>query len=131
MRSVLLAGQQLSDGRRAVVQIKSNLGPLAAPIEFTLSDAGLTWLGEAMDLTADALMAGPGRDSVKLTAAIEWLAAFLADGPVEQSIVKKEGEKAGHTWRTLRRAADELGVDKVQQIDALGHKGPSLWFLAQ
>jgi putative DNA primase/helicase len=38
----------------------------------------------------------------------------LADGPATQDSIKSKVEAAGFSWRTIQRAADDLGLDKFK-----------------
>jgi hypothetical protein len=127
-RSVLLVAQDPRSGRRAIAHIKSNVGPIADPIEFDVGEAGFTWLGVSPELSAECLLAPAPRAPSKRTSAASWLREFLADGPRLAVDVFTEGHANGHTERTLRRAADELGVEKIQERQpGVKGVGPSWW----
>jgi hypothetical protein len=129
-RSVLLVAQDPRSGRRAIAHIKSNVGPIADPIEFNITETGFTWLGVSPDLSAECLLAPAPRTPSKRTSAASWLREFLADGPRLAVDVFTEGDANGHTERTLRRAADELGVEKIQERQpGVKGVGPSWWRL--
>jgi len=51
-----------------------------------------------------------GRPRTKREAAIEWLRAELANGPAGAGAVFAAAQAAGHSVKTVRRAAAELGV---------------------
>jgi hypothetical protein len=46
----------------------------------------------------------------KIEDAAEWLLKFLKPGPQTGATVKAAATSDGHSWRTIRRAADKLGV---------------------
>lgn len=46
----------------------------------------------------------------KRAAAAEFLIDFLRAGPVRVTEVRAVGDKNHHAWRTIRRAAKELGI---------------------
>jgi hypothetical protein len=106
--------------------MKNNLGPDAKGLAFSIetatvpSPAGdlttsrVSWESETVSITADeAMQAEMGPQNVSaLTEAVEWLQAFLADGPVWFAKVNEEAKAAGITLSTLRRAATALSVVK-------------------
>ena len=84
---------------------------------------------QSVTVTADAALApreGENR-AHKLAAATGWLRDLLAGGPLPQTEVETLAEAAGHSWATLRRAADEIGVIKSKR----SFGGPSLWSLGE
>jgi hypothetical protein len=130
-RSVLLAGKEQESGRRAVAHIKCNVGPLREPVEFVIDDTGLTWKGLAPELSAEALMAGSGRDH-RLKAAMQWLLEQFGEprpSGLLRNTIKDRARDTPHKWRTVERAADELGVRKTQEHDDRGRKQPAMWYL--
>ena len=40
----------------------------------------------------------------------EFLKAILADGPVPVAKIREEADAAGHAWRTIQRAQDQLCI---------------------
>src|SRR5262245_26120944 len=83
-RSVLLVGVDPTDNRRrAVVQIKNNLAPLAESAGFTIEDGEFAWTGKS-DLTADQILASEKDALNELTGiqqAEEFLTELLSKGP--------------------------------------------------
>jgi hypothetical protein len=119
------------DGRRRIVaQIKSNLGPKAAPLAFEIDerqvaedpDDGqpvttgvLRWTREAPSGTVPEMLAAAQRGPEKTKAAdraADWLLAWLREhsGRAEASQTVKAAIDAGHKERTLYRARADLGV---------------------
>jgi hypothetical protein len=131
-RSVLLVAQDPETGRRAVAHIKCNVGPLCEPVEFTIDHEGFQWLGVAPELTADRLLGPAPREESKpkLEKAKDFLLEALCAGPREASDVLAEGDERGHSEKTMRRAAKDLGV-AMGQLRVPGHRGagPSWWGL--
>ncbi len=68
----------------------------------------------------------PGPDADERDAAEYWLAALLANGPLEVGKIKEEAAAAGMAWRTVHRAKDALGVCPYRQQFG----GAWLWKLA-
>jgi putative DNA primase/helicase len=110
-RSVLLVSEEADTKRKAIAQIKTNLGAPSEPIEFRIDHLGLTWMGIAPDLSDTALLAAStgetlgGKDEAE-----EFLRQMLADGPREAKSIQREARREGISERTLTRAKATLGV---------------------
>jgi hypothetical protein len=117
-RSVLLAGHD-PDSRenRAIVQIKSNLGPLADPIGYTIGDGLFRWTGET-ELTASRILAPETEDS-SLTEAKTFLRHMLGDGSVLANKVKEEAKANGISEATLRRAMKAINVKRDCKLNCV------------
>jgi hypothetical protein len=84
---------------RVLACVKSNVGPEAAPYQFEV-DARIM-----LDLTS------PNQSpESKRAAATEWLIMYLLFGPRPVSELKEDAELHGHSWGTVRRAADDLRI---------------------
>jgi hypothetical protein len=124
--------------RRLLLPLKNNIGndrtgyayqidAVSRPGE--IETCRIAWEPESVTVTADeALAPRDGESRVKkVEAAAGWLRVLLADCPVPQTEVEALAEAAGHSWGTLRRAADEIGVIKAKR----SFGGPSLWSLGE
>lgn len=146
-RSVLLVAKDQDSGRRAVVQMKSNIAEQAAPVEFRIDDDGLWWMGLADELNADRLLA-PAMDGNERSARDEARAAILeAINDAGGDILGKELDRiitdAGVTRKTYERARADLVRDrKIERRGGnryqrdlhwgtLGHDGPKNKYLAE
>jgi hypothetical protein len=130
-RSVLLVGADANNrDRRAIVQIKNNLAPLANPIGYSLENGVFAWTGTS-DLTADQILANEqtATDALTLEEAVQFLEQLLAPGPMDQPAVKKAAYKAGISERTLYRAKARLKVDSGKS--GFGGDGGWAWKLAK
>lgn len=120
-RSAVLIGEHPEDaGTRAMVHIKHNLserGPTQL-YELTGGDRAkgkvprVTWRGVS-DLGPDDFLrqpGKPGRPDTVISDAKEFLKHTLAGDARPIKAVLADGEKRGHSARTLRRAAQDLGV---------------------
>ena len=106
--------------RRLLLPGKNNLAPEGDGLAFTIGGdrPRLWWEREPVSMDADAGLAAeyaaretkPGPEPEARNAAVEWLAAVLSPGRVATAEVKSEAKAAGLAWRTIQRAADELGV---------------------
>lgn len=126
---------------RLLGQAKNNLGHMDLPtLSFSIHPAkvaeepdiwtgAVTWLGEATHTIHEAIAAGAGDkyDQADTAAAAEWLIDYLeaAGGPCDSAKIKKSGQTAGHSARTLARARDTVGIHVV----AVGFPRRTLWTL--
>jgi hypothetical protein len=128
--------------RRLFLPVKNNLAPLGKGLAFRLEQrlvgdpdraivaSSVVWESEPVTISADqALQAaddrggggGAGAD------AEEFLRDALADGPIAVKDIQTEAKAAGHSWATVRRAKDRLGV--IVERDGFGSEGKWLWRL--
>ena len=113
VRTELMAGTAADgSGRRAMVQVKNNLGPFGKALGYTIEANGsFRWTGES-ELTASALLAaesgadeeGAGQE------AEDFLQNLLREGPRPQKEIRAEARQVGIAERTLRRAKKRLGI---------------------
>ena len=121
-RLALAVGEHPDDDEcRVLMPFKSNFGHdgggMVFKIEKRESDhaARVVWLpdrfhGEPEDLVRHGRRAAAKRN--KLDEAKEWLDGRLAGEPAQASVIAAEAHGAGHSPRTIERAAGELGVRK-------------------
>jgi putative DNA primase/helicase len=114
-----------SGSQRLFIPSKYNIAPGLKGLRFHIEERTLdaakgvtgtlaVWDADDVTATADETLAkltttrkGPSA----LDEAVAWLKTFLADGPKPANDVKDEGVNgAMHSWATLKRAADRLGV---------------------
>lgn len=139
-RVVLVAARvKGEDGeeRRILARSKSNIGPDDGGFEFHLEQvealpgieaSRVTW-GAAVDGSARDLLtdAADDQEQVPRDSATEFLREVLKDGPTPAKTVKAEASEAGHSWNTVRRAADDLLIIKKKD----GMAGGWYWQLAK
>ncbi len=116
-------------GRRLFVPGKSNLAQQADGLAFQVTGPDghpyIEWEDELLDLNADDVFAvlnekgRPGPKPEKRHAARDWLIEFLGDEAFYVSAIKEAAIDAGLNWRTVQRAAEELGVVRWKDDD--GH----------
>jgi putative DNA primase/helicase len=132
-RAVWLFMQDDNDkDKHLMLRVKNNIAKATGGLVFNIDskhvklDSGdsasqpvIKWVGETEDSAADVLLMGnggrTGRPDVKVTTAKEWLASFLGDGQQTSADIQAFGKKAGHSWGTIQRAKDEIGVHSFQQ----------------
>ncbi|HYF15049.1 MAG TPA: AAA family ATPase [Phycisphaerales bacterium] len=124
-RVMLVLGKDPTDpNRRLLVRAKSNTGADQGGIAFRLvgdpeGSAGtrIVWEG-SVNTTAEELLGGqtaPAECSrVERDEAKAWLGEALANGPVPSSQIKRAATEDGHSWGTIRRAKEELGVEAIK-----------------
>jgi len=111
VRSEMLAGGLPDDPEsRALIHIKSNVGPMGRALGYAIDGEGrFSWTGEST-ITAFDLLASPEGPDRKLTEATQWLSEKLKAGSVEQREIKEQAEAAGISYRTLQRAKIALKI---------------------
>ena len=117
--------EDAENDRRLLLHAKNNLAlpppGLAYRIkEKIVGDPGcavtspyVIWDAEHVALTANEALAadaGAGDNRPATAEAEDFLLDLLADGPVAAKQVKADGDAAGLSWATLRRAKDRLGI---------------------
>jgi AAA domain len=122
-RSGMLVGTDPNeDGTRVVVHGKANLTPQAGSLRFRLEGlelpnpdpadpkpievARVVMLGES-DLGIEDVLRPmkPARGG-----AVAWLAQLLGNGPMPEAWIEKAADEEGYSWRTVRRAKEDLGI---------------------
>jgi len=110
------------EDRRILARSKSNIGPDEGGFEYHLDQAealpgihaarvawGAAVAGSARDLLTDP-NEDDGEGKSAAGSAEDFLRELLADGPMPSKQVKADALEAGHAWRTVRRAADDLAI---------------------
>ena len=120
-RSQIAVGESPHEaGKRIMAQAKLSLAGLGTSLVFAISDDGLEWAGTSL-ITADELSAAqPQVQHHQRKDAMQWLKAYLKDGPQPSLMVIHDAEKAGIPEKTLRRAKEHLGI--------LATKDGMVWF---
>jgi hypothetical protein len=128
LRTEFLAGSSPDAPSQSVLlQMKSNLGPLAPPLSYEIDDAGtFLWTGLSK-LTREEMLAdrptGAGLPLRKFAG--EWLREYLQNGSQTQGTIEIAAGRDGVSIATLRRAKFDLGVRSVKD----GIKGLWYWSL--
>jgi hypothetical protein len=112
IRSELLAGNAPQDPkRRALVHIKTNLGPLGPSQGFSIDQNGFGWTGDSSLTAAEILSPEKGFSDISaIQHAVEFLSKILASGNRAVNEILEEGSSLGISERTLMRAKARLGV---------------------
>lgn len=131
VRTEMLAGCSPEDRQqRAMVQIKTNLGPYGPALGYTIDEGtGLfSWTGESVLTQSDILAPErAGHEDTAKNEAAEWLRTYLGDGPRAAKEVERAARATGLSWATVRRAKHDAGVKSHKA--AFG--GGWVWLLAE
>lgn len=132
-RVVLAVGEDSeAPGRRLLVGVKNNLGPIATSLAFRISDDGLRWEG-AINGTADQLLAGDEAETRtarhERDAAVAFLRELLEQGPVKSKQIEADAQANGISRSTLWRAKQALGIKAERAKTVEGNTGPWYWYL--
>ncbi len=127
-----------NEDERVLAPIKFNIGVMPKSVTFEMDEQSFTITKgkKTQDITAGrlgmlddeaeisamkVLMASQGNLSAeKKAAAAEWLTELLCDGAKKSAEIQQAANLEGIAWRTLRRAADDIGVVKVRQGGGVG-----------
>lgn len=108
--------------KRLVLPVKCNIAPDVSGLSYKVVDtdgaACLAWSPEPIDVPVDdVLTAGSEREAVtEKDEAKEFLRQVLADGPVPSKAIKAEASaNGGPSWRTIRRAQVEMGIQPYRE----------------
>lgn len=129
-RMAFIFGTDPSDqDRKVMCCVKSNLAELPKPLAFEVDTAEVEGAGQVPTLVlqgetsmdAKRLLVADeatkmGRKPDKLAQACEWLSNYLFNAPdrkMPSGMVLEDGKQYGLTQRTMRRAAEEVGVEKI------------------
>lgn len=123
----LIAQDPNDDNRRMLLPMKNNIGNdktgLAYSIESYALENGIftsriVWETEPVDIKADEVMSSaPDPDeSSALKEAIEYLSDLLKDRPLTVKKIRTLTHQSGHSWMTIRRAKDQLGITHKKEL---------------
>jgi len=126
-RSVLVAG--VHDGAPALAHAKANLSARAPTLTYTLQGGRLVWTGTTEANADDLISQAPQQyERPREAEAADWLVAYLVNGPRRARDVAVAAKRANIAERTLRRAADTLGVAK-RRVGSAAAEGHWVWEL--
>lgn len=138
------------EDERVLAPLKFNIGPKPNSVVFemdeyewiigdgkkakTLNAGRLVLKSTKSKISAEKVLAtSSGLSSVKTTdkkaGAAEWLTNYLAYGAMKQQEIAEDSMQAGHTFRTLRRAAEDIEI--VKERKGFGKDGFWLWYLPE
>ena len=113
LRTEFLVGSSPdAPAQTALLHVKSNLGPLAPPLDYRIGEAGnFHWTGLSNLTPEDLLAARPtGAGLPKRKFAAQWLRDCLQPGSQTQGSIEIAAERDGVCITTLRRAKFDIGV---------------------
>lgn len=112
--------------RRLLLPGKNNLAPEGDGLAFTIQGQppAIAWEREPVRMNADEALAvengsngderKPGPEPKVRNAAKEWLTELLRKGSMTAQDIKREADSAELAWRTVQRAAEELGIVRTK-----------------
>ena len=113
LRTEFLVGSSPdAPAQTALLHVKSNLGPLAPPLDYRIGEDGnFHWTGLSNLTPEDLLAARPtGAGLPKRKFAAQWLRDCLQHGGQTQGTIEIAAERDGVCITTLRRAKFDIGV---------------------
>lgn len=123
-----------SESTRVIASTKANIGPIPPSLLFKLegiagSDHAKVWWDPLpSDLSAEDLLPTKAQPSAKkMSAAEDWLTAFLDHEAVDAATTVTAGAAAGHSEITLRRAKVALQIQSKRK--GFGEGGLYYWCL--
>ena len=128
LRTEFLVGSSPdAPAQTALLHVKSNLGPLAPPLDYRIGEAGnFHWTGLSNLTPEDLLAARPtGAGLPKRKFAAQWLRDCLQPGSQTQGSIEIAAERDGVCIATLRRAKFDIGVRSSKD----GKSGAWWWTL--
>ena len=128
LRTEFLVGSSPdAPAQTALLHVKSNLGPLAPPLDYQIGEAGnFHWTGLSNLTPEDLLAARPtGAGLPKRKFAAQWLRDCLQPGSQTQGSIEIAAERDGLCIATLRRAKFDIGVRSSKD----GKSGAWWWTL--
>ena len=129
VRSVLVIARDTQDPeKRVMALVKSNLTQSMPAFGFTIAGDPpvLSWLGEVDTDITELLAAGPAGNVSKRDEATAFLKSCLSLGPVPAHDVLSLAATANISEKTLRRAAEVVGVKKTHAGEP-GQQGGGHW----
>jgi putative DNA primase/helicase len=108
--------------RRLFLPMKNNIGNDQAGLAFTLESSivdcnietsRISWCSDPVSITANEAMSPNDEPDEKsaLEEAEEFLCDLLVSGAVPAKKVRRSSDDAGHSWATIRRAKNKLGIE--------------------
>jgi putative DNA primase/helicase len=122
----LVAQDQAEPKRRLFLQIKNNLAADPGGLAFTIADGPcLAWEQGVVTTTADDALREDTQKEKTRDREKAWLQKQLANGPQTQECLRSYANETGFHWRTIQRAASDIGVEKFKS----GFQGKWSWRL--
>jgi hypothetical protein len=133
-----VAKDKENPARRLFMPLKNNLGTdtngfayhvegMRLP-ESDIETSHVMWESQLVTQTADEVFGQSDQthdERRSLNDAKDFLRSLLADGPVLKNDITRDADGAGHSWATIRRAQQDLGVVAFKD----GFKAPWKWRL--
>ena len=106
----LVAEDKDDKKRRLLLPLKNNLVEAPTGLKFQIVDGVVHWFDETVTIDADSVLVEDRDSAGTRQAASDWLASLLAPGPMPVKEIRAAAVADCHSWRTVNRAKQELGV---------------------
>lgn len=129
-RSVMVVGKHPDiEGRRVFAPVKMNLSAMPPAMEYSFTDDGIFAWGQETTLEANDILSVPINPEDKSTREQikDFLLDLLQDGPMYAKDIWRAVDDHGFAKNTVRRAADDIGVQTWQNKGKAGAKGSPGW----
>lgn len=128
---------------RAVVWVKDQYRPMPQGMTFEVEACTITdatgnveantqvciLTAEDVDIDPMSVLSGKARSddgngptADKRAGAAEWLTVYLSTGKQGATEVQNDGRQAGHSWASIRRGAEDVGIEKYREGFGKGSK---------
>ena len=140
VRAMFLVTEEPNTGWRLLLPVKNNLAQDSIGYAFRIEEkivadgmptSAVVWRDDPVTMTADEALASASAGSKRqpaLAEAEDFLRLLLHDGPMPSKGLQSEAAEAGVSGASLRRAAHNLGIQKVR-VEGFADKGRWVWKL--
>lgn len=133
----LVARDKADKDRRLFLPLKNNLGPDSSGMAYRIQEKDgvpfVDWESAPVVISADDALGrpdNPDHETTLIKEAEEWLREILALGQVACKDIQKHAKESGFSWRTIRRAQAEIGINP-KRTGGAGAKGLWVWALPE
>lgn len=129
-RAVHVVVKEPESERRLLLPVKMNLAKMPDGIAYTVKDMKLIWDKAPVTVSADEVLGNSSTGDQGPSAieeAMDWLEAFLENGPKHATDVISESRRAGLSKATIRRAKEQMGIKPKKA--GFGQQGGWMWGL--
>jgi putative DNA primase/helicase len=128
----LVSEDKANPKRRLFLPVKNNLAANGGGLAFGIvtgenGQPCLAWEIGEVNVSADEALEEDRENNEPRQQETIWLADLLKDGPIITSEMQTEARSAGFSWSTIRRVANDLGVESFKS--GFGRSGKWSWRL--
>src|SRR5215213_8635962 len=120
---LLVAAHPEDEDKRVLASVKHNLSMTPESLAYEVVPApdhphaaAIRYHG-VVEMKARDILKAPVEDEERsaMDEAKEFLRVTLADGPIAAKEIERDGKDAGHSWATVKRAKEALGINPVNR----------------